>query len=227
MRADFAPLRHNIVRVDATHWRTALAAPLTKQHAGLVDAWFALGHPAVVRRSGEEETRAAWTVALGIPLPLSNGKLRIPLLLAADAIVTIEPPPILESAISSAPVAWHGALRELDTAGKNEGIAFSVYGSLAWQYLTGERYVTEGSDIDLLWKPLNQRQAERGLALLSRWERNSGLRADGELRLPDDSCVSWRELLTAQRTVLVKHERWVALRPKHEVLASWSEVRAA
>ena len=52
---------------------------------------------------------------------------------------------------------------------------------------------------------------DAGLAVLSRWQRQSGIRADGEVRFANGAAVAWPELLNAPRKVLVKHDRGVAL----------------
>ena len=83
-----------------------------------------------------------------------------------------------------------------------------VFGSLAWQALSGHNYMTEKSDIDLLWHPLSHMQLQQGIALLTRWELATGLRADGEVLFGGSSAVSWREWATLKsgddRRVLVK-----------------------
>ena len=80
-----------------------------------------------------------------------------------------------------APSAWQPALAELDAAATDIGIELRVFGSLAWQALSGIRYLTPQSDIDLLWHPHTHAQLRQGIALLARWEQDHGLRADGEV----------------------------------------------
>jgi len=65
------------------------------------------------------------------------------------------------------------------------------------------------SDVDLLWRPRNAAELERGTALLAAWEKSEGRRADGEILFADPAGrelgVSWREWATARSgRVLVK-----------------------
>ena len=64
---------------------------------------------------------------------------------------------------------------------RNIDLELRVFGSLAWQALSGLQYLTPQSDIDLLWHPLSNAQLQQGIALLARWEQDHGLRADGEV----------------------------------------------
>lgn len=97
-------------------------------------------------------------------------------------------------------------------------LSFRVYGSLAWQHLTQEIYMTENSDVDLLWKADSGEQLQRGLSLLRDWEETTGLRADGELLIGEGSAVAWRELLQPANKILVKSLGAIDLRPVAEVL---------
>ena len=97
-------------------------------------------------------------------------------------------------------------------------MGFRVFGSLAWQYLTGEPYVSDRSDVDLLWRPSDIGELRQGMEMLLDWEGRFGLRVDGEIELPDGTAVAWRELAMGPRTVLVKATAGVALRPLAELL---------
>ena len=94
--------------------------------------------------------------------------------------------------------------------GERVGTSFHAYGSLAWQHITGEPCVTPDSDVDLLWVARDVAHIERTLELLVDWERESGLRADGELHLPGGACA-WRELLSRPERVLIKTDGGVAM----------------
>jgi phosphoribosyl-dephospho-CoA transferase len=181
-----------------------------------VAGWFAQSRPAIVTRRAIHAR--AEEVSLGIPLPLAQGKLRIALQMSRDAILYLRPPVTLEAALASAPPAWQGPLKKLVTAAKETGIIFSVYGSHAWQHLTGEEYITGRSDIDVLWQPQDPVQMQAGLVLLQHWEKCHGLRADGEVCLPGGYAVSWRELVRRTGKVLVKHTHGIGLLPFNEIM---------
>lgn len=148
-----------------------------------------------------------YIIATGLALPPTQGKCRIALSVAAQDIARYAPPLRLDHALAHAPAAWQPALAELDGAAGDIGIELRVFGSLAWQALSGIQYLTTQSDIDLLWRPHSQVQLQQGVALLARWEQDHGLRADGEVLFGGDA-VSWREWATLQpggdQRVLVK-----------------------
>ncbi|KXS33161.1 MAG: Phosphoribosyl-dephospho-CoA transferase [Candidatus Gallionella acididurans] len=178
-----------------------------------VAAWLAADRPLVVARqpcgaalpdaitpnSITPGTLSAGTISTGLALPPAPDKRRIALVVAAHEIARHTQPLLLADAIAHATVAWQPALAELHDAAINIGIKLRVFGSLAWQALSGLQYLTPHSDIDLLWNPLSHAQLQQGIALLARWEQEHGLRADGEVLFGASSAVSWRE--------------WAALRP--------------
>lgn len=97
-----------------------------------------------------------------------------------------------------------------------------MFGSLAWQALSGLNYMTPQSDIDLLWHPLSHMQLQQGIALLARWEQDHGLRADGEVLFGINSAVSWREWAALKsgdnQRVLVKRASSAELVDARELL---------
>jgi phosphoribosyl-dephospho-CoA transferase len=191
-----------------------------------VAAWLAADHPLVVARQqcGEalSNSISVRTIAMGLALPPAQGKRRIPLSVHTHDIIRYTPPLRLTDAIAHAPAEWQPALSELDAAAHHMDIELRVFGSLAWQALSGLQYLTPQSDIDLLWHPQSHTQLQQGIALLARWEQSSGLHADGEVLFGDGSAVSWREWATlksgdAQR-VLVKRTSSAELVDARELL---------
>lgn len=215
--ADRGLTRHDLVWLDRAHWRNALdspgaATPARPWHGETtereLERWFGRGLPAVVCR--QEAVRPGY-VAIGVALPLSSGKLKVPMTVRQDAIVRSAPPLQLQAAAESLSRAWRDALKKLIDASSAVGIAFRVYGSVAWQHLSGEAYLTENSDVDLLWNADDGAMLDAGLAVLSQWQSESGIRADGEVHFANGAAVAWPELLNAPRKVLVKHDHGVAL----------------
>jgi phosphoribosyl-dephospho-CoA transferase len=206
--------RHDLVWIDVDHLsrQTLGTDPAIP---GAVEAWFRYGRPAVVCR---QHQAAPDRVCLGVPLPPREGGARVALLTARAAMRTVQAPPALTQVIPSAPVHWREPLQRLALAADALGISLSVYGSLLWQHLTGESYVTSRSDIDLLLRVSGSAQLLRAFQLLRDWEHESGLRADGEVQLADGAGVAWRELASAPARVLVKSLHDVQLRPGREVL---------
>ena len=191
-----------------------------------VAAWLAADRPLVVARQpcGEviSGSITVGTIATGLALPPVQGKRRIAFSVAAHDIARYTPPLRLADAIAHAPAAWQPALAELDAAAIHIDLELRVFGSLAWQALSGLPYMTLRSDIDLLWHPLSNAQLQQGIALLARWEQSSGLRADGEVLFGGNSAVSWREWAALKsgddQRVLVKRESSAELVAARELL---------
>ena len=188
--------------------RVAVAAQVSdgELHAH-VAVWLAADRPLVVARQPCGATLSD-RISVGLALPPAQGKRRIGLVVTIQDIVRHMPPLRLADAVAHAPAEWQSALVELDVATKDMEIELRVFGSLAWQALSGLNYMTEKSDIDLLWHPLSHMQLQQGIALLERWEQDHGLRADGEVLFGAGSAVSWREWATLKsgddNRVLVK-----------------------
>jgi phosphoribosyl-dephospho-CoA transferase len=162
------------------------------------------------------------TISVGLALPPAQGKRRIALSVAADGIARHTLPLLLTDAIAHAPAAWQPSLEELDAAATRIDIELRVFGSLAWQALSGLEYMTGKSDIDLLWDPQSNEQLQHGIDLLQRWEQSSGLRADGEVMFGAGGAVSWREWATLKsgddQRVLVKRASSAELVAARELL---------
>ncbi len=213
--------RHSLVWLRPES-RAAVAAQVTDgelhEH---VAAWLAADRPLVVARQPCGATQID-TIAAGLALPPAQGKRRIALSVAADGIDRHTLPLRLADAIAHAPVSWQPALAELDAAATDIDLELRVFGSLAWQALSGLPYLTPQSDIDLLWHPQSNAQLQQGIALLARWEQTSGLRADGEVLFGAGSAVSWREWATSKsgngQRVLVKRASIAELVETRELL---------
>jgi phosphoribosyl-dephospho-CoA transferase len=198
--------RHGLVWVrPECHTAVASQASDSELHTQ-VATWLEADRPLVVARQPENITPD--TISVGLALPPAHGKSRIALSVAASDITRYTPPLLLADAIAHAPPEWQPALSELDAAAHHMDIELRVFGSLAWQALSGMQYLTPRSDIDLLWHPHSHTQLQQGIALLARWEQSSGLRADGEVLFGGSSAVSWREWSTLNsgndQRVLVK-----------------------
>jgi len=126
-------------------------------------------------------------------------------------------PPALHQVVQTAPTRLRPALRNLDDLGRRQGIVFHTYGSFAWQFLTGETYVTRDSDVDLLCWPRTQADLHKAGAILTAWEDRWGIRADGEILLPGGDAMSWREWVQKPRTILLKRIDGVTMAPVADV----------
>lgn len=204
--------RHSLVTLNDAGWDEALSGlpPACAPHAA---AWRQASRPLVARRADPDRPGA---VPLGIPLPpdADGRKLRIPVTVAPAGLAGIAPPLALEDCLPAAPAAWQTPLATLARACRDAGAPLCAFGSLAMQRLTGLRYLTETSDVDVLAAPASASQLARVLALLD--EAASRVPLDGEIRFPDSRAVAWKEWRDAGRSapgtrVLVKHDAGVAL----------------
>jgi phosphoribosyl-dephospho-CoA transferase len=181
--------------------------------------------PAVVRRT--EPGTPPGQLCLGIPAPpdaLSGQKLRVGFAVERRHIAVVRAPLALDETV--VPAAWQSAFSSLREALRAAGIDCRVFGSVAMQTLTGERYLRPDSDIDLLLRPANSAQLDAGLDLLR--QHAQSLPLDGEIAFPSGHAVSWKEWLSADggggARVLAKHLDTVALLRRDELLARFVEV---
>ena len=121
-------------------------------------------------------------LALGLPLPPSAGKKRVSFVVDIDHVVSVARPPSLR-----------------------------VFGSLAWQALTGLDYVTGRSDLDVLFEFRRETDIDRFVADVAAIETDAPMRLDGELMGADGAAVNWREFHGGASELLVKSLERVVL----------------
>jgi phosphoribosyl-dephospho-CoA transferase len=204
--------RHAFVQVEVPAWSALIASRPDLAAEPLVVDWVKRGFPLIVRRSAGDDGRQ---VDLGLPLPPSHDKRRIAVTLPCNAITGTTRPPLLVDAEHIAPAHWRPYIARL------AGLATDVrcFGSLAWQYRTGLPYMTERSDVDLLW-PLPAADAVEGLlAGIAAIAAEAPMGIDGEI-VTATGGVNWRELYgRAVDEVLVKGLRDVGVMPRAVFLA--------
>ena len=152
--------------------------------------WVEQGFPLIVRRPClSDDGREAY---LGLALP---GKKRMAYRVPVEHVRFVEPPPL-----------WDGDGLALD------GFAARVFGSHAWQALTGLSYVTEQSDLDLLIDLPSREEWERFLT--SKLILPEQPKIDLEIILRGDASFNWREYLGPAEDILIKSNRSVWLERK-------------
>jgi phosphoribosyl-dephospho-CoA transferase len=211
--------RHDFAYLGARTSAFSLAGPHDATTHSIVSMWIDTRRPFVVRQqAGTCDDRAA----LGLPLTRGNGKRRIALTVERSCIARVAAPPALDDVIDALSPLWRTTLALLDRRARSIGIRFRVFGSVAWQALTGLPYVTGWSDIDLLWQPRCRPELNRGLALLADWERGSGIRTDCEITFPGGDAVAWREWIrrSAHARILVKRLDGTTMRTPAELLCT-------
>ncbi|KVC52325.1 malonate decarboxylase holo-[acyl-carrier-protein] synthase [Burkholderia stagnalis] len=211
-----APLRrHALVTLTPAGWAALLARDAALAGDARVRAWAARGWPLVVRRALPDEAG----VPLGMPLPPSAGKRRVAICVDADALAAVVLPPAFANVLDAAPAAWRPTLRALDALGARCGVQGRVFGSLAWQALTGECYLTGTSDLDVLFPLPDAAQAATLLDGLAALDAAAPMRIDGELLRDDGAGVNWRELHAGLPEVAIKTAGVVALGAAAEFIA--------
>jgi phosphoribosyl-dephospho-CoA transferase len=204
--------RHTLVTPSPRAWMDLLAARPGLAREDLVRGWGPAGYPLVVRRKEPDDPPDA--VPVGLPLPPGHGKRRIALHLPPDAILRVNSPPLLRDVAGAAPPAWLATLRDLLEIDSQ----VRVFGSLAWQHLTGLPYLSEGSDLDLLWALPGHGNVAALLAGIAAIDGHSPMRIDGEIAGIAGG-VSWREL-HSQGEVLVKSPAGVQLMSREAYLSA-------
>ncbi|MCL1499747.1 malonate decarboxylase holo-[acyl-carrier-protein] synthase [Xanthomonas nasturtii] len=208
--------RHALVWLrDDAQWQA-----VTPGAQARLQQWFGAGLPAVVARG--DGSQAPGTLRLGVPLPPGEDKQRLALHTHVGEIARCTAPLALDAVLAHAPAALQPALQALLTQARAHALHPRVFGSFAWQALTGLTYVHAQSDLDLLWSIQTPEQAHAVIALVQRWEQRHGLRADGELLLPDDNAVNWREYAGNAPQVLVKSNHGCRLLPRAALFPVWS-----
>lgn len=206
--------RHDLLQVEQSAWEAMLAKRADLRAVPLVEAWIRRGYPIMIRRPATCDSIGDLPAAL--PLPPSEKKLRIALSLAADAKVTKLPPVLLCDTADLVSSEWQPAVRALLKLGEKLSIAPRVFGALLWESITGLSYLTSRSDLDLLWHVPDEQHTAALVEGLRNLEASSPVRIDGELLLPDDAGVNWREVAISlrdpQRNMLVKTMEGVATR---------------
>lgn len=212
--------RHDLVylRPDAI-WSSPCAAagsPLW-QAAG---AWLAAGRPLVAAR----QPPGTAGVLLGLTLPLAQQRQRLSILVEAAAITHCRPPLTVDACLPRLSADQAAPLHELAGRAQACGAGLGVYGSLAWEAVSGESYRHAGSDLDLICDVSNPAQFAALLAALHCAAERLPCRLDGEIRFPDGNAVAWREIVAnlAQpaAAVLVKGPQAVGLRPLASLTAT-------
>ena len=178
-----------------------VSSPLSPEARATLTHWFARGHPAVVCRHDPGDTTG---VTLGVTLPASRWLASIQFTVGRAAVVRRAPPLPLAEAMLSAPPGWLAPLSDLERAAAGVGVPLSVTGALAWQHVTGERYVSHRSPVELLFRPRTRQELDRILAVLRVREDGEGPRLAGEVLLGWDAAVAWRDLAHGRRRVLVR-----------------------
>ncbi|MGA2998999.1 malonate decarboxylase holo-[acyl-carrier-protein] synthase [Bradyrhizobium sp.] len=209
--------RHDLVLVSPAAWRSLLQRHDDLAGEPLVIEWVDRGWPLITRRAMHGEADG---LPLGLPLPPFAGKRRLSFLMLSDDIVATARPLQLSSTIDVAPEPWRHTLDQVAELASRHGVEARVFGSLAWQTLTGLDYLTDGSDLDLLLPVSRGSDLVRLTAELAAIEAVAPMRLDGELVRDDGAGVNWRELHAGVGEVLLKTSSGVTVQKANFLLSS-------
>ncbi|MGY3444785.1 MULTISPECIES: malonate decarboxylase holo-[acyl-carrier-protein] synthase [unclassified Bradyrhizobium] len=179
--------RHTMVKVSAAGWSAAMRRYPELAVEPIIAEWARADRPLIVRRPACSD--GAGMIPLGLPLPPSHGKRRLALALAPGDIVASAPPPLLADAAATAPTQWRETIAHLVRLVPET----RTFGSLAWQHLTGLPYLSDNSDLDLLWPLASARQAQSLPSDIAAIAAQAPMRLDGEI-VGCAGGVQWREL---------------------------------
>ncbi len=208
--------RHDLVYLDPARWDAVLERQLASDRTDpLIRSWVHKGWPLIARRPMAHETEG---ISLGLPLPPALGKRRIPFIVKPGDVLAVHEPTSVSSARGHAPKEWQRTFDELEFFAAHRQVELQVFGSLAWQALTGLDYLTLSSDIDLLLCVRSPTDIELLSSEISGIEDQSPNRIDGEFVRRDGLAANWREFLLGSDEVLAKSIKGVALIDRRKFL---------
>jgi phosphoribosyl-dephospho-CoA transferase len=201
LRSDAPLQRHQLVRLKPASWGELLHARSDLAGETLLQGWVDCGWPLIARRPLPGEVEG---YALGLPLPPSAGKRRIAVNVRHKDIDSVSSLPRLAETIDSSPTTWQRSMHCLMALAERQAIEARVFGSLAWQRLTGLTYLSPSSDLDIIWALPRREYIGAFLAELAEVETQAPMRLDGELIRADGSGVNWRELHAGSKDLALK-----------------------
>lgn len=211
-RHSFVRFQESLLRKEAEAGRLSFLTEGERRFAGEFWRWVKEGFPFVVRRPCWVEDR----ICVGLALPPAEGKLRLAWELPIAAVEEVILPPRWEEFGEEGRL--RGVVDALRGRGEGEELAFRVFGSYAWERLTGLSYTHEESDVDLLLFLDGREEWERGRKFLEKVVWPEKPRVDLEIVLRGDGAFLWREFLDKEpKSLLFKGNTRVWMGSKEDV----------
>ncbi len=190
--------------------------------------WQAADWPLVVRRAEADLPPEKIAVAIALPPTCAGVKPRFAAVLDRSDIARDAAPITLAAALQTVPPHWRAALLALQMASCDMTAPLRLFGSLAWQTITGMSYLRPESDIDLLLAPTSAQELTDGVTLLA--AQAATLPLDGEIVFPSGAAVAWKEwaavaaplVMPRAGMVMTKRIDRVALLPCKTLLAEFT-----
>lgn len=187
--------RHNLVWLDPD--LDLLPYTPVSEYASFAREWIEQGLPLVVARQPKQQEGGAAHIALGLTLPPPTTRRRMSLYVPTEAILRHRGPLELTRSLAHAH-PWQEVIQQLLAVCKAAGVTPCVYGSLLWQTVSRYRYVTDTSDLDVLFVCNESSDIGKLVASLAAFE-GSTPRLDGEILAPSGWAVAWREMAAAYK----------------------------
>ncbi|MCV2217996.1 malonate decarboxylase holo-[acyl-carrier-protein] synthase [Thauera sp. Sel9] len=188
----------NCMPVDGFHWQQ-------------VQDWICRGRPLVVPRQAASATQ----IVLGLALPAHSDGKRLSIQVERKDISAVFPPMPLAKCLQILSGRDRDCLVWLDAAMHGAGVRIGIYGSMAWELVSGETYRNEASDLDVVCDVIEMNQVNMLLVALQKAAAGLSFPLDGEIRFPNGQAVAWRELLICRNTpgakVLAKGDEEIEL----------------
>ena len=197
-----------LVRVEGGH-------PLPLVMQTWLSEWIAAGKPLVVARQRFSPDATQPRIQLGAALPIRLGRAKVACSVAGASLNRITSALSAERVSGVLPAHQSRVLARLSDLAARLGIAVRVYGSTAWECLSGESYRRSDSDVDVICDVERRDVLAQWLRAMESGAHSMDGHLDGEIRFPGDHAVAWRELTRAclanrETRVLVKSSRGVA-----------------
>lgn len=175
----------------------------------IIATWINAGRPLIVTR--QDPLIPAGAIDLAVVLPgRDKAKSRSKCRVQQQDIVSKQAPMLLQTVAER---LHDSRLRALDQALSNANLRPQVYGSYAWQALTGENYITPISDLDLLFTVNTHSDLLELRASLPAIMAPPSVRIDGEFLFAGTHAVAIEECLSDAESVLCKTLSHVSLCP--------------
>jgi phosphoribosyl-dephospho-CoA transferase len=216
--------RHDLLDVAPAAWRQEIARQPEAAARALLGDWAALGRPVMVRRYQPGD--AADRVPVAVSLPREFGQPGFKTQIRRQQLLARRAPVALAACVDMAPTHWRSTLEALLVVARRMQVMPLVFGSLMWERVTGLRYLSDESDLDLLWHVQHFEQALLLSRAIAQCAAVSPMRVDGEFLLPDGAGVHWREWLDGADEVVVKTMLGVESRALRQLFACDGRARS-
>ncbi len=205
--------RHNFVGIVGNYSPDEIVTAQNGDRERIL-RWLSEVNLCVIRRPVLED--AGTRVSLAVSFPLSENKYHSAFSVPAHIIAQVSAPPLLNDCISILPQFQQNLLAPLlaDTS-----LSPRVFGSLAWQFLSKQQYLTDNSDIDLVYRIEASEDWSRLKSFLnSALPDSKRLKTDIEMTLPGDNSFSWHEFRSQSKKLLIKGAKDCSIIPKEEIV---------